>query len=140
MGDKIKYFPAMVNWVGFKSKKLAVLHRPRRNGKSSYGIIKLLLLAINITIAFSDKPLRLFAISGLIISLLSFSLATIYFLLALTGHLTVSGFATLSISIFLSTGIIIMVLGVVGIYLGKTFDSVKNRPIYLIEKDTRLDY
>ncbi|WP_320674087.1 glycosyltransferase family 2 protein [Prochlorococcus sp. MIT 1341] len=134
MKDKIKYFPAMVNWVGFKTKKLPILHSTSQRGKSSYGILKLILLAFNITIGFSDKPLRLFALSGFLASFVSISLAFIYLLLALMGKLTVSGFATLSISIFMSTGMIIMVLGVIGLYLGKTFDSVKDRPTYIIQK------
>ena len=68
MHDEIRYFPAMVQWVGFRQGKLTVGHDERAEGRSSYNFNKLLRLALNNIIAFSDKPLRLTVIFGFIVA------------------------------------------------------------------------
>ena len=80
MGDYIRYFPTMVQWVGFKSTKIEVKHSPRIIGTSSYTLKKLLNLAIDNIIAFSDKPLRLLIKFGLCLAILSFLIGLIYLL------------------------------------------------------------
>jgi polyisoprenyl-phosphate glycosyltransferase len=134
MGDNVRYFPAMVQWVGYRSTRIPVKHDPRLSGSSSYNIKKLLYLAANNIIAFSDKPLRLSVVCGFILATLSFLLGIAYFFMAVLGIFTVSGFATVAISIYFSTGAIIFVLGLVGLYVGKSFDKVKNRPLYIVEQ------
>ena len=133
MGDSEKYFPAMIQWVGFEKKYLQVTHSTRFSGKSSYSYIRLVRLAINNIVAFSDKPLKITALTGLALSVISFLIAIIYLFLSSLGLISVSGFASLIISIYLVGGIIIFALGIVGIYLSKTFSKVKSRPLYLIE-------
>ncbi len=72
MKESIKYFLSMVKWVGFKSTKLNVQHAERVEGSSSYNLKRLLNLALDIILAYSDKPLRLTVKAGLIISLSAF--------------------------------------------------------------------
>jgi len=134
MGDYERYFPAMVQWVGFNRTKIPVRHSRRHSGRSSYSIKRLLLLAGNNIIAFSDKPLRLTAILGFGVASLSFLLGLIYLGLAILGVLKVSGFATIIISLYFSVGCIIFTLGLVGLYVGKSFDKSKGRPLYIIDK------
>ena len=134
MGDYEKYFPAMIQWVGYRKKYVYVKHSQRYSGKSSYSYIRLARLAINNIIAFSDKPLKLTAFAGLALSAISFSVALIYFLASLLGIINVSGFASLIISIYLVGGVTIFALGLVGIYLSKTFSKVKTRPLYLVDQ------
>lgn len=136
MGDDERYFPAMVQWVGFKMTYLHVNHSRRLIGQSSYNYIKLLKLAANNIISFSNKPLKITALLGLALSGLSFITAIIYLYFALSGVLVVSGFASIIISIYLIGGIIIFALGLVGVYLSKTFSKVKSRPLYYIDKTT----
>ena len=87
----------------------------------------------DVIISNSQKPLRISVILGFTISLISFMVALIYFIQAYLYGFSVSGFASLMISIWLLSGIIIATLGIVGIYVGKTFEYVKNRPIYIIK-------
>lgn len=134
MGDYIRYFPTMSQWVGFKKTKLEVQHGYRDEGESSYTWKKLFSLAWNNIIAFSDKPLRLTVKFGLTISLFSFFIGFYYLLQYVKGKIEVLGYASLIVSIWFLSGIIIMVIGITGIYLGKIFEKVKNRPIYIIEK------
>jgi len=132
MGDYIRYFPTMVQWVGFRKTELPVRHAERNSGKSAYSFLKSLKLAVNSILTFSDKPLRIIAVTGLVVSLLSFVTTLFYFVLALTGHIKVQGYASLILTLWFICGILMMTMGVVGIYVGKTFSQVKNRPPFLV--------
>jgi polyisoprenyl-phosphate glycosyltransferase len=136
MREPMRAFPAMINWVGFRKAKLPVQHQARFEGKSTYNWHRLLNLAIDFTLAYSDKPLRLTIKTGLLISL-GAGLFALYSLLAyLFGMITVTGYASLIISIWFLSGLIIFILGILGLYLGKIFETVKGRPIYIIEQTT----
>ena len=135
INDYIKFFPLFINWVGFKSTSIPIEHSSREEGKSSYSISRLLKLAFNVIISFSDKPLRLFINFGLGISILSFILGIYYLYLAVTHRITQPGFSSLILSIWFLSGIIISCIGIVGVYLGKTFDQTKNRPTFIIDEE-----
>ncbi|TAE74857.1 MAG: glycosyltransferase [Bacteroidetes bacterium] len=134
MRENIRIFPIMVRWVGFKQTKLKVTHAAREEGTTSYNFKRLMNLALDIILAYSDKPIRLTIKVGFFISILSFIFAFIFLIQYFLGIIKVSGYASLIISIWFFSGLIIMTLGVVGLYIGKTFEGVKNRPIYLIDK------
>lgn len=134
MRESIRYFPTMVKWVGFKSTKVNVEHDDRNEGESSYNLKRLINLALDIILAYSDKPIRLLIKTGLFISLISVLVALIYFIKWLKGDVLVLGYTSLIISIWLLSGIIISTLGIIGLYVGKTFEGVKKRPIYIIKK------
>lgn len=136
MRESIRYFPTMVQWVGFNSTKIEVEHNFRVEGKSSYNFSKLLRLALDIILANSDKPIRLLIKTGVLVAVLSFLIAIITIYRYLTGEIQVMGYTSMIISIWFLSGITISTLGLVGLYVGKTFEGVKNRPIYLIQKST----
>jgi glycosyltransferase involved in cell wall biosynthesis len=133
MGDYVRYFPTMVQWVGFNSAKIEVEHANRQHGHSTYSWKSLLKLASLNIIAFSDKPLRLTVGFGFFMSLASFLLGAVYLYQYLNGQIEVLGFTSIIITITFLSGLIISTLGVVGIYLGKTFEQVKNRPNYIVD-------
>lgn len=135
INDYIKFFPLFINWVGFKSVSIPIEHGEREEGKSSYSISRLLKLAFNVIVSFSDKPLRLFINFGLGISILSFVLGIYYLYLSITHKITQPGFSSLILSIWFLSGIIISCIGIVGVYLGKTFDQAKNRPTFIIDEE-----
>ncbi len=135
INDYIKFFPLFINWVGFKSVSIPIEHGEREEGKSSYSISRLLKLAFNVIVSFSDKPLRLFINFGLGISILSFVLGIYYLYLSITHKITRPGFSSLILSIWFLSGIIISCIGIVGVYLGKTFDQAKNRPTFIIDEE-----
>jgi polyisoprenyl-phosphate glycosyltransferase len=134
INDYTKYFPTMVKWVGFKTTSISVDHANRFDGCSSYNFKSLLKLGINVILSFSDKPLRLTVKMGLLISLTSFLFAVYTFFNYLTGGIEVLGYASLIISIWLLSGIIITLIGMTGLYIGKIFDQVKQRPVYIIDE------
>lgn len=136
MGDEIKYFPVMVRWVGFKCRVLNIKHARRHEGKSSYTLQGLMKLAISIMISFSDKPLTLMVKLGGSISIISFLYSVYVFFNVFFNGVFVSGWASIMISIWFLGGLIIMLLGVSGIYIGKIFDQTKSRPAYIIKEMT----
>ncbi len=134
MQESIRFFPAMVNWVGFKKASLPVEHNERFQGESSYNFRKKFKLAIDIVLAYSDKPLKLIIALGLVISFIAFLFASVMAYKALQGTIVVLGYASLIIAVSFFSGIIISVLGIIGLYIGKIFDGIKERPIYLIKE------
>ncbi|WP_425075657.1 glycosyltransferase family 2 protein [Psychroserpens sp. S379A] len=133
LGDALVFFPLFIQWVGFKKTEINVDHASRHDGKSSYNFITLFKLAFNTIISFSDKPLRLFLNLGIVISFGSF-IGAIYILYkALNNEIEVMGYSSIFISICFFSGLIISFLGIIGIYLGKTFNQTKHRPIYIID-------
>ena len=135
MGDYVKFFSLFINWIGFKSVSIPIEHGEREEGKSTYSVGRLFKQAFNVIISFSDKPLRLFINFGLSISVLSVIVGMYYLYLALTGKIAQPGFSSLILSIWFLSGIIISCIGIVGVYLGKTFDQAKGRPTFIIDEE-----
>jgi polyisoprenyl-phosphate glycosyltransferase len=139
MQDNLKYFPAMVRWVGFKGTSIEIMHAERAHGKTSYSLKKLIHLAINVMLAFSDKPLRLIVKFGFFISLLSIFYAGFNIWKYFNGLIILTGWTSLIFSIWFLSGIIIIILGTIGLYIGKTFEKVKNRPAYIIDQTANIN-
>ena len=121
MGDAMRYFPTEVQWVGFKKAYLPIQHDERAEGKSTYNLSRLLKLAFDTIISFSDKPMRLMVKLGMFVTLVSFIVGIVFVVRYCMGLIEVMGYASLIISLWLLAGIIISLIGVVGIYLGKLF-------------------
>jgi dolichol-phosphate mannosyltransferase len=136
MPETIRYFPTMVRWVGFKVATVPVAHAARPHGGSSYSISKLLNLALDICLAYSDKPLRLVIGTGFAVSIIGFFFALFTLFQALRGDIAVLGYASLIVSIWTLSGLIIFIVGVVGLYVGKSFEGVKRRPPFIIAEST----
>ncbi len=132
MGDSIRYFPIMAQWVGFCKGYLPVQHAERQVGSSSYSFFKLMRLASDNMIGFSDKPLRLMLTFGFYVVIGSLLVALYYFVKWCLGLIVVDGFTTMVISLWLIAGILTMMLGITGLYIGKIFDRVKGRPVFII--------
>ncbi len=136
MRESMRAFSPMARWVGFKKTAIDVTHAERFEGNTSYNWNKLINLALDIAIAYSDKPLKLAIKLGFSIALFSLLYAIYNVFAYLTGIITVSGYASIIISIWFLSGLIIFILGIVGLYIGKTFEGMKQRPLYLIDEKT----
>ena len=134
ISDYIKFFPLFVKFVGFNTTAIEVEHAEREEGNSTYTLSKLISLAFNTIISFSNKPLKLFVKFGLTISGISFLLGIYNLYLAITGQVAVLGYSSIIVSIWFLSGVIITTIGVTGIYVGKIFDQTKNRPIFVIDE------
>lgn len=136
MKDQNRYFQTMVRWVGFHESYIEVQHNERVSGKSSYTFSKLFSLALQTILSFSDKPLLIMVKLGAITSLISFLYAFATFIQAYLGLIEVSGWASLMISVWFLSGIHILFLGIVGIYIGRVFAQVKDRPVFIVKETT----
>lgn len=136
MGDYVRFFPSMASWVGFQKTSIPIDHANRPSGKSSYNLKSLLKLGLSVIISFSDKPLRIVVKFGFIITSLVLFAALFTLIRFLYGGIEVLGYTSLILSIWFLGGIVISLLGIVGLYLGKSFDQVKNRPVFIISETT----
>jgi glycosyltransferase involved in cell wall biosynthesis len=134
MPERNRFMKGMYAWVGFKSEALEINIAPRPAGKSKFGKLKLVRLALTGITAFSNIPLRLVTGVGIGISILSVLMGMWIVLEKLFLHQSIPGFATLAAAIFFLSGIQLVALGVVGEYVGRIFDEVKQRPRYLISQ------
>ncbi len=134
MRESLRYFPVMVRWVGFSSIGIEVKHDESVNGGTSYSFSKLFRLALGVMVSFSDKPLRLIIKLGFFMSLLSSFYAVRIIIQALGGNIEVLGWPSVMVSLWFIAGMLAMILGVLGMYVGKIFDEVKHRPVYIVEK------
>jgi dolichol-phosphate mannosyltransferase len=133
--EPMRGFSTMARWVGFKKTSIEVIHSERYEGKTSYNWGKLIDLALNIAIAYSDKPLRLVIKLGFAISALSAIYTIFEFIAYYSGIITVSGYTSLIVSIWFLSGLIIFILGIIGLYIGKIFEGIKNRPLYIVDRE-----
>jgi glycosyltransferase involved in cell wall biosynthesis len=127
-------FPSLINFLGFNSIKIHVEHSARFEGDSSYNFKKLLNLSFDVILSNSNKPLKLTVKLGFVISCFSFLLAIYNVISYKVGIIKVVGFTTTVFSIWFVGGLILFVLGIVGLYIGKIFDQVKERPLFIISK------
>jgi glycosyltransferase involved in cell wall biosynthesis len=134
MRENLRFFGGLITWMGFKTASIEVTHASRADGKSTYTFKKLWKLASDVIIAYSDKPLRLAVRLGFIMSFLACIYGIYLIVRSMLYHSTVPGWTSLIVSIYFIGGIIIAILGIIGIYLGKTFDETKKRPLYIIEE------
>ncbi|MBN2201027.1 glycosyltransferase family 2 protein [bacterium] len=130
--ESVRYFPTMVKWVGFKTATLDVRHAPRTHGKTSYNFRKMLRLSLDIILAYSDKPLRLIVTAGAWIAFLSILFGIFIMIKWFRGEIEVMGYASLITSLWFLSGVILATLGMTGLYIGKIFETVKNRPLYIV--------
>lgn len=137
MPESIRYFPTMVRWVGFRSTSLDVEHAARPEGKTSYNLRRLLNLALDICLAYSDKPLRMAVGTGFVVSLIGFVFAGFTVVQALRGEIQVLGYASLIVSLWVLAGLLILIIGLVGLYVGKCFEGVKRRPAFIIAEEIK---
>lgn len=138
MGDRARFFPVMVRWTGFRRASIPVQHDARGNGGSSYTLRKLVKLAFDIMLSYSDKPLRLVATAGIVISLIALAMTAFSLYRYLHGDVTVAGYTSVIASMWLLAGVMLFCMGIIGLYVGRVFESVKARPVFIVRKKLNL--
>lgn len=136
MRERSRFFGSLINWMGFPFTSIDVQHDERFAGDSSYTFGKLWRLGAETIIAYSDKPLRLAVRLGFFIATCAFLYGLYILFLALFHGSPVTGWSSLIVSIYFMGGVIVAILGILGIYLGKTYDETKHRPLYVINHMT----
>lgn len=132
------FIRGMVKWIGFKQVHIDYEPNERFSGTSKYSIRKMLRLAVHAVTSFSVRPLYLAIYVGFALSLLALLyLPYVVYSFFYSGHYAY-GWASVILTIVFFSGLQLSVLGVIGIYLGKMFMQVKDRPLYIV-RSTNID-
>lgn len=129
-------FGLLVSLVGFPKLEMDVEHAERNSGESAYSFRSRLNLAFDHILSHSNKPLILSIQTGFLISSLSLLYALWLIIRYFISSHVADGWTSLMVSLFFLSGLIIMVTGMVGLYVGKIYKEVKNRPLYIVKEIT----
>lgn len=136
MREQLRFFGGHVQWMGFPTASIQIRHSERFEGSSTYTFRKLVKLASDTIIAYSDKPLRLAVRAGFAMAGVSFCFGSYILGRAFWHGSAIPGWSSLIVSLYFIGGLIIGILGIIGVYLGKTFDESKKRPLYILRRAT----
>ncbi len=132
--ERVRFFPSLIDYLGFKSTSVEVQHSERAEGKSSYSFRKLMRLGLDVIISNSNRPLYIAIAAGLGMSLVAFLLAIYNLIARWTGIITVPGFTTTVFSIWFVGGLLLFVVGILSLYVGRIYDQVKGRQYYIVKE------
>ena len=134
MPERNRFVRGIRSWVGLDQVGLAYARQARYAGKVKYTYSRLIYLALDGLISFSYVPLRTISLLGFGVSVLSILLAIGYTIQKLTSGLNPPGFATTIVAIFFLAGVQLITIGVIGEYVGRIFEEVKRRPLYVVRR------
>ena len=134
--EQLRLVGGITSLMGFTTTTIPVQRAERFTGETSYTYSNLLSIAFEIAMAYSSKPLKLSITFGLFVSGLSIIIGAVVLMFWSTGVIEVPGWASVIVSIYFLGGLIIANLGLIGYYIGKTFDETKKRPLYIVENTT----
>jgi dolichol-phosphate mannosyltransferase len=137
MPERNRFVRGIRSWVGLRQVGLPYERQARYAGRPKYTLRRLVALALDGLVSFSHAPLRVASLLGFAISGGALLLALFYFAKRLMVGLEPRGFATLIVAILFLAGIQIIAVGVVGEYVGRIFDEVKRRPLYVVRRIVR---
>ena len=131
-------FVELIHTLGFRKTGVDVLHDHRLEGKSSYNLSRLLRLSFNAIVSNSNRPLHLAVTLGFVMSLFSFLMAVYNIFAKFAGWNEVVGYTTTVFSIWFVGGLLLFMMGILGLYIGKIFDQVKGRPVFIVQDTLNL--
>ncbi len=131
--EKDRFVRGLVSWIGFRQAAVYYARDKRYAGITKYPFRKMLKFAIDGITSFSSTPLRLATWLGYLASLLGFLYACSVFIQKALGY-TVQGWATIMIGILFIGGVQLICIGIMGEYVGRIFDEIKQRPLYVVEE------
>ena len=139
INEKNRYIRGIISWLGFNQTGIEYIRDKRLAGESKYPLKKMLRFACDGIASFSYKPLKLASYCGGFLSALS-----LVNLLVLAGQrlftkTAVAGWASvLAVSLFFN-GIMLIIMGIIGAYIGRIYDEVKGRPLYIVKETKNMD-
>ena len=140
MRERVRFNKGLYAWMGFRSVGVPFTVPPRvGGGPSRWRLRKLLHFALDGVASFSTIPLRVWSYLGLLISLFAFCYAMVILVKTLIYGVDVPGFPSLIISVMFFAGVQLISLGVLGEYLGRMYEEVKGRPLFLVSEELGFD-
>lgn len=139
MRESNRYLRGMFSWVGFRQSGVPYSSPPRAAGRSKYSGFRMFRLAADALIGFSSRPLRLGLNLGFLVSFASILFGLSALVSRLSGAFVVPGWTSIMVLVGVVGGIQLVVLGVIGEYIGHIFDEVKRRPLYVVSRFHGID-
>lgn len=139
MPERNRFVRGIRSWAGFRQIGLEYERSARQAGETKYTLNKLLKLAFDGIISFSHLPLRLASVFGFIVSVFSFLYGIATVLQKIFTDTTVPGYATTIVMVTFIGGVQLISIGIIGEYLGRIYDEVKERPLYILKDSLGLD-
>lgn len=138
--EKSRFIIALIRWSGFSHAAVPLDRDARYAGKAKYNFFRSLELALDAITSFSYLPLRVSTYFGFCVAILSFFFGLFIFVKKLFFGMPVSGYASIIISLFFFGGVQLFILGVMGEYVGRTYNETLNRPLYIIEETLGISF
>ncbi len=140
MREASRFNKGLFSWIGFKTVGVPYTVAAREGGGGSrWNIRRLVHFALDGLTAFSTLPLRLSTLLGLIVSIVAFAYAIVTIVKTMVFGVDVPGYPSIIISVMLFAGVQLIVLGIIGEYLGRVYEEVKARPLYLVAEEIGVD-
>lgn len=134
MKEQARYMRGMISWLGFSQTTVPYERHKREAGASKYPLFKMMTLAIDGIVGFSDVPLRMALWFGATVSVVSFFYGMFVVFGRIAGNEAIQGWTSTMVILSFLGGVILMMLGIVGLYVGRIYEQVKQRPLYLVER------
>jgi polyisoprenyl-phosphate glycosyltransferase len=132
--ERTRFMKGLFAWVGYKQASVMFDRKPRYKGATTWNYWKLWNFALDGIFSFSSAPLKIWSYLGLIISLISLLYASFLVIRTLAQGIDVPGYASLIVAVLFLGGIQLITLGIIGEYIGRIYDEVKGRPLYLVRE------
>jgi glycosyltransferase involved in cell wall biosynthesis len=134
MTERSRFLRGMTVWVGFNQTAVAYQRDARHAGETKYTLRKMLRFSLDAIASFSHLPLQLATYAGLLSAGVAFIAIPVVIALRITGSY-LPGFGSITIAILLLGGIQLIAIGVIGEYVGRIYDEVKHRPLYIVREE-----
>lgn len=134
-----RFFRGLTHWVGFNVTYVEFDRLPRNAGETNYNFTQLIKLALDAVLSFSYKPLRIFNTIGFTMALFSFISIIYWVTFKITTGKPVAGWTSLVTIILLCSGVIMMQISIIGEYIARIYEEVKNRPLFIINRTIGID-
>jgi len=131
-----RYVRGLISWLGFKQTAVEFIREPRFAGETKYPLSKMIKLAVDGITSFSYKPLKFSVGIGVFLSVSSLIFALVVIIMRIFDITTMEpGWASLMVVMLFFFGVVLVMLGIIGEYIGRVFEEVKGRPLYIISEE-----
>lgn len=138
MGEHSRFVRGLVSWVGFRQTTVEYVREPRRAGRTKYPLAKMMRLAWDAVVSFSDAPLRAVLTLGFGAVVVAFAVLGYGLVQHWRGE-TVRGWTSTMVTILFLGGVQLLTLGVIGQYLSRMYEELKGRPLYVVRDEINFD-
>ncbi len=139
VGERSRYIRGLISWLGFKQIGVEFSRDKRFAGETKYPLKKMIKFAFDAITSFSYKPLKIATYAGTIISFVGFVYLLVIIFQALFTKNTQPGWASLMAITIVFNGFVLMILGIIGEYIGRIYDEAKGRPLYIVRQTKNME-